>query len=396
MAVHHRVQQERSAGMRQTKMNFWDGMEHAFMMSSITAEERTAIWDAVAGYVQEQLLLHKGVRIPTLGSFDTVPKQIQVGCEAVIIQQPVFHLARNLVNVHNLTDNKAYLPGNKEVEALKYAKVAAATCVSRQKAESCIQGTISLLSYCLGKGENIALALRDIGVLLIEGRRVQMKFYYNFMETLSGKENLGKAVFKVPQLLDMVVSPVVPVASLSSSGRVIIFPEFEIEFVPKPLARDLLKTSRQGPGEDKKMRRARWSPFGQGRKVGSPGFPFPVSPDSINTEIPQFWEITGPRKRKKSRVRQRSEIPKSSSAKKQPVTRRPKGKSMLKGQTPKQSQVQALPQSYGEEGIVDQILAEMAARKTVKAKPAHPRGALTFETPVIAILSTTSSEASLL
>ncbi|XP_069655869.1 coiled-coil domain-containing protein 81 [Haliaeetus albicilla] len=382
--------------MRQTKMNFWDGMEHAFIMPSITAEERTAIWDAMAGYVQEQLLLHKGVRIPTLGSFDTVPKQVQVGDEAVIIQQPIFHLARNLVNVHNLTDNKAYLPGNKELEALKYTKVAAAACVSRQKAESCIQGTLSLLSYCLGKGENIALALTDIGVLLIEGRRVQMKFYYSFLETLSGKENLGKAVFKVPQLLDMVVSPVVPVASLSSSGRIIIFPEFEMEFVPKPLARDLLKTSRQGPGEDKKVRRDRWSPFGQGRKVGSPGFPFPVSPDAVNAEIPQFWEITGPRKRKKSRVRQRSEIPKGSSAKKQPVTSRPKGKSMLKGQTSKQSQVQALPQSHGEEGIVDQILAEMAVRKRVKAKPSHPRGALTFETPVIAILSATSSEASLL
>ncbi|NXS77162.1 CCD81 protein, partial [Pandion haliaetus] len=88
----------------------------------------------------------------------------------------------------------------------------------------CIQGTTSLLSYCLGKGENIALVLRDIGVLLIEGRQVQMNFYYKFLETLSGKENLGKAIFKVPQLLDMVVSPLVPVATLSFSGRVIIFP----------------------------------------------------------------------------------------------------------------------------------------------------------------------------
>lgn len=32
-------------------------------------------------------------------------------------------------------------------------------------------------------------------------------------------------LLQVPQLLDVVVSPVVPVASLSSSGRVIIFPE---------------------------------------------------------------------------------------------------------------------------------------------------------------------------
>lgn len=53
----------------------------------------------------------QGVRIPTLGSFDAVPKQIQVGDEAVTIPIPVFHLARNLAVVHNLTDNKAYLPG---------------------------------------------------------------------------------------------------------------------------------------------------------------------------------------------------------------------------------------------------------------------------------------------
>ncbi|NWQ92619.1 CCD81 protein, partial [Burhinus bistriatus] len=115
-------------------------------------------------------------------------------------------------------------PGNKEVEPLKYAKVAKAASVSRQKVEGCIQGTTSLLSHCLGKGQNIALVLRDIGVLLIEGRRVKMKFFYNFLETMSGKKNLEIAGFKVPELLDMVVSQVAPVASLTFSGRVIIFP----------------------------------------------------------------------------------------------------------------------------------------------------------------------------
>ncbi|KAK4805306.1 hypothetical protein QYF61_019250 [Mycteria americana] len=187
---------ERLASVRGTQMDFWDGMEHTFMMPSITAEERTAVWDAVAGYVQEQLLLHKGVRIPTLGSFDAVPKRIQVGAEVVTIRKPVFHLARNLALVHNLVDNKAYLPGNKELEPLKYAKVAAAASVSRCKVEGCIQGTTSLLSHCLGKGHNVALILKDIGLLLIEGTKVQMKFYYDFLQRLSGKQNLEKVIFK--------------------------------------------------------------------------------------------------------------------------------------------------------------------------------------------------------
>ncbi|NXK26069.1 CCD81 protein, partial [Arenaria interpres] len=124
-------------------------------------------------------------------------------------------------------------PGNKEVEPLKYAKVATAASVSRQKVEACIQGTTSLLSYCLGKGENIALVLKDVGVLLIEGMRVTMKYFNNFLEKMSGKKNLEVAGVKVPQLLDMVVSQAVPLASLTFSGQVIVFPEFELEFVPR-------------------------------------------------------------------------------------------------------------------------------------------------------------------
>ncbi|KAM6225505.1 uncharacterized protein M6G45_017881 [Spheniscus humboldti] len=386
--------EEQPSGVRQTKVDFWDGMEHAFMMPSITAKERNAVWDAVAGYVQEQLLLHKGVRIPTLGSFDAVPQRIQAGDEAVIIQRPVFRLARNLVVVHNLMDDKDYLPGNKELEPLKYAKVATDASVSRRKVEGCILGVTSLLSHCVGKGENVALVLRNVGVLLIEGGRVQMKFYYDFLETLSGKENLAKAVFKVPQLLDMLVSRVAPVASLSFSGRVILFPEFKTELVAKPLPRPLLKTSRRVPGGDKQMRREGLPHLGQGGKVGFPGFPFPASPSSTTDEIPPFWEIRGKgRRRRSSRVRQRRVIPGGSSGKKQPATGRPKGRAS------RQSRAQAAElQSCGGGGggeLVEQILAEIAATQTAKAKPSHTWEAATFVTPVIAVLSATSSEASL-
>ncbi|NWS65317.1 CCD81 protein, partial [Chunga burmeisteri] len=118
-----------------------------------------------------------------------------------------------------------FFPGNKELEPLKYSQVAAVASVSRQKAETCIQGTMSLLCHCLGKGEDVALVLRDVGVLLIEGRRIQMKFYYHFLEMLSGKKNFKKFIMKDPTFLDMAVSRVVPVASLTFSGRVAVFPK---------------------------------------------------------------------------------------------------------------------------------------------------------------------------
>ncbi|XP_074710253.1 coiled-coil domain-containing protein 81-like [Strix uralensis] len=278
-----------------------------------------------------------GVRIPALGCFDVVSRQIQVGEEAVTIHRPVFHPARNLIVVCNLSDNKAYLPGNKELEPLKYSKVAAAASVSRQKAAGCIQGTVSLLSYCLGKGENVAFVLKDIGVLLIEGTTVQMKFYYDFLEMLSGKENLEQVIFKVPRLLDMVVSRMVLVASLSFSGHVVIFPELEMEFVHKPPLRALLKTSRQVPGEDEQTRREFLPPLGQ-VPVGCPGFAAPSSP---NQEPPQFREITGQKRKKiKSSVRQQPEILGDSSGEKQPGTGQAKGKAALKDRVSKQSRAQ--------------------------------------------------------
>ncbi|XP_074665934.1 uncharacterized protein LOC141916918 [Strix aluco] len=384
---------ERPASMRLRGMDFWDGMEHNFMMPSVTAEgtgthshcraivvpsglrlvdverdlvflcfpERRAVWDAVAGCIQEQLVLHKGVRIPALGCFDVVSRQIQVGEEAVTIHRPVFRPARNLVEVCNLSDNKAYLPGNKELEPLKYSKVATAASVSRQKAAGCIQGTVSLLSYCLGKGKNVAFVLRDIGVLLIEGKTVQMKFYYDFLEMLSGKENLKQVIFKVPRLLDMVVSRMVPVASLSFSGHVVIFPELEMEFVHKPPLRALLKTSRQVPGEDEQTRREFLPPLGQ-VAVGCPGFAAPSSP---NQELPQFQEMTGQKKRKKikSSVRQQPEILGDSSGEKQPGTGQAKGKAALKDRASKQRRAQA------------QALTDQSYAKTWKAKPSPPQEA---------------------
>ncbi|XP_054662715.1 coiled-coil domain-containing protein 81-like [Grus americana] len=402
---------EQPVRVRQRKIDFWDGTEHTFIMPSITDEERTAIWDAVANYIQEQLLLQKGVRIATLGSFHVVPTWIRVGDEVVIIQRPVFRLARNLVVVHNLRDNKDYLPDNKELEALKYAKVADAASVSRQKVENCVQGTMSLLSYCLWKGENVALFLKDMGVLLIEGTRVQMKYYYEFLEKTSGKKSLEKAVFKVPWLLDMVVSPLVPVASLTFSGRIILFPEFEMQDVPKPPPR-VLKISSQGPGEDKGMRRMKLPPLGQ---AGPSGFRFPAPPNSMNNETPLFWQITVPKKRKKSRVRRQPVSLENSSGKKRAVNSQSKSRCKSRGPTsakPRRDEGaggrgggaggrgggaggRGGEGEGGAERVVEKFLTDIATLKAAKAKPKYSWESSTFLTPIIAILSATSSETSL-
>ncbi|NXP44797.1 CCD81 protein, partial [Heliornis fulica] len=130
--------------------------------------------------------------------------------------------------------------GNKVLEPVKYGKVAAAASVSLRKVEACMQGTVSLLSHCLGKGKNIAFVLKDVGVLLIENRKVQMKFYHTFLEKMLGKENLAKAL-KLPQMLKVVLSPVGTLTTETTPGCLLLFPEFELQSVAKPPARVLPK-----------------------------------------------------------------------------------------------------------------------------------------------------------
>ncbi|NXI06552.1 CCD81 protein, partial [Irena cyanogastra] len=128
-------------------------------------------------------------------------------------------------------------PGDKQLEPLKYAKVATEASVSRRTVESCILSTTSLLYHCLEKGVSVAFVLRDVGVLLIEGSMVQMRFYLDFLEKVTGERIQDRDTLKALQQLDVLVSRAVPIASLSFTGHVIVFPDFEQAFVPTSLPR---------------------------------------------------------------------------------------------------------------------------------------------------------------
>ncbi|XP_019467005.1 coiled-coil domain-containing protein 81-like, partial [Meleagris gallopavo] len=138
-----------------------------------------------------------GVWIPTFGSFDTVSKDVRTEDGTVTLRWPVFHLASNLIATHHLKPRRESLPVHRKVEPLKYSKAAAAASLSWQTLRTGIQSTVSLLSGCLQNGENVAIVLKDIGVLLIDGLTFQMKFFFDFLEKLSGKEKFRRATSKV-------------------------------------------------------------------------------------------------------------------------------------------------------------------------------------------------------
>ncbi|XP_032568318.1 coiled-coil domain-containing protein 81-like [Chiroxiphia lanceolata] len=337
--------QDQTGNVSQTKMDFWDGMESVFMMPNITPTERRAVWSAVSRYVQRQLLQHKGVRVPTLGSFDVVHTETPVGDRTVTLQRPMFYLARNLGGVSNLMDNNIDLTGDKPLEPLKYAEVAVEASVSRRKAESCILGTTSLLYHCLAKGESAAFILRDVGVLLIEGRRAHMRFYPDFLEKMTGKNIQDRATLKVLQQLDLVVSREVPVASLAFTSRILIFPEFEPASLPLSLLRDHLRAWRDVPGGDKGKQTKSLPPVGRGTEGRFPGLAVPSG--STTKADKQPWHEGDEEMKDSSGVRMWPQTPPSllcpsrklpvipgaaAAGKKQSGTDQAKGKPTPKGQ----------------------------------------------------------------
>eukprot|EP00076_Gallus_gallus_P036763 XP_025002301.1 coiled-coil domain-containing protein 81-like isoform X2 [Gallus gallus] len=279
---------EQPAGTRRNRMSFCEdgpAARRASIPTCTDTEERVAVWDAVAAYVQEHLLVQKGVWIPTFGSFDTISRDIRTEDGTVTLRWPVFHLSGNLIAVHHLKPRRESLPAHRKLEPLKSSEVAAAASVTWQTAQACIQSTVSLLSGCLKNGENVAVVFKDIGVLHIDGLTFHMKFYYDFLEKLSGKEKFRKALLKAPWLLDMVVSRAAPVASLALSGCLVVFPKFQMEFVPKPPPGISRRSSGGIPAEGKPKEEEALPPLAQGKKVrfaGKPTFIKRLSSDSLD------------------------------------------------------------------------------------------------------------------
>ncbi|XP_019475900.2 uncharacterized protein LOC109370046 [Meleagris gallopavo] len=322
-------------------------------------------------------------------------EQVEAEDGTVTVQWPAFRLARNLAGNHNLMEREEYPTGHKEVKPLKYAEVAAAASVTWQTGKACIFDTTSLVFHCLRKGENIAFVLKDIGVLLIEEMRVQMKFYYEFLERINGKESLEKVVLKVPWLLDMVVSRVPAVASLTSSGRVVVFPWFKREFAPKP-----------PPGKPRRASKVPVPPLGQDKKEECPELP----------PLPSWIHVTflvekppEEKKTKKSNVQKKASqlpaIPEASSAKKKPQKKKAAKSSTKSEAVTETGPAQAAQAPSDKEECVSVVSVVKATtgggvpvpeKAQTKAKPKSPHGAPAVQQTPLAALWSWSSETSLL
>uniref|UniRef100_A0A0P6J880 Coiled-coil domain-containing protein 81 isoform 1 n=2 Tax=Heterocephalus glaber TaxID=10181 RepID=A0A0P6J880_HETGA len=176
-------------------------------LPSLSKEEVSTIWGTVSEFVERQLTLHKGVKIPGLGTFTFTRQKLEVGNNRfILIQRPVFIMAEKLVQIHGLKQNKVYSSGDIPVIPLNFVMISLQSPFTRDTVEGCVKETLLFLSRSISIKKNVEFTFKGIGVLLIRDRKVKMKFYKDFLCTVDGSGTLMKALANRPGTVDSVLS----------------------------------------------------------------------------------------------------------------------------------------------------------------------------------------------
>ncbi|XP_052672232.1 coiled-coil domain-containing protein 81-like [Harpia harpyja] len=179
-------------------------------------------------------MYNKAVRIPGLGTFVVVRERVvSKEKDPVVVERPVFHLANAIARDHGLRYGCIDIPGHQHFEQLPYAQIASDNAVSEGTVQLCVERTMRLFRVCLENRDNVALVWRDVGMLIIQGRDVKMRFYTDFLKRLNGTDQMLQAVLEMPEMRDSVISRHDTAASQTSSGRVVVLPGYKLETVPK-------------------------------------------------------------------------------------------------------------------------------------------------------------------
>ncbi|XP_022263255.1 coiled-coil domain-containing protein 81 isoform X2 [Canis lupus familiaris] len=118
----------------------------------------------------------------------------------------MFIMAEKLVQIHGLKQNKIYIPGDIPVVPLNFVMISLEGPFSRDTVEGCVKETLLFLSRSIFIKQNVEFTFKGIGVLVIRGNKVKMRFYKDFLCTMDGTGALAKALANRPDTVDSVLS----------------------------------------------------------------------------------------------------------------------------------------------------------------------------------------------
>ncbi|XP_010218781.1 PREDICTED: coiled-coil domain-containing protein 81 [Tinamus guttatus] len=221
----------------------WDALYRRYqlhrylMLMELQQEDIVSIWNGVSEYIHRHLLLNRGVKINGLGTFFVVRQYLPTRDDDLPVQRPVFNLSATVAVVHQIKYTNRDIPGDVMILPVYHHKMRLEPFFRKRIVEQCIGETMICLSHLLGCEYDVDFVFRDIGVLVIREKRVRMRFYKEFLDTLDQTGRLAEAFLHDPVTKDLVIidrKVIVPQSDDSDPG-IFMFPRLEIKRVCRPL-----------------------------------------------------------------------------------------------------------------------------------------------------------------
>lgn len=147
------------------------------------------VWKHVSDFIRKQLCSRKGAGIAGFGTF-TFSQQLESGGSKV--SRPIFVLSEKLAQLHVLKMKKQHTSGHIPVVPLNFTVISNEVALKREVVESAVKEVILALSHSLAAKKNIEFELDGIGKLVIVDKKVQMKFYKEFVSSLDSSGEMGR------------------------------------------------------------------------------------------------------------------------------------------------------------------------------------------------------------
>ncbi|XP_063711963.1 coiled-coil domain-containing protein 81-like [Symsagittifera roscoffensis] len=204
-------------------------------ISGLSDDDIASIWGYISEFIIKQLQQNKGVHIHGLGTF-TYTKKVtgkSSGKKAKEINRPVFVISEKFVLQHCLPNQKIYQTGEIPVVPLNFAAVAFESPYHRDVVEACAKEVLTWLGRSVQSNSSVEFVFPDLGRLTIKEKKVKMRFFKEFINSLDDGKDVMKSMVNRPFTPDSVMSDR-PITSRPGTTTLIL-PSVAVNKPPKPL-----------------------------------------------------------------------------------------------------------------------------------------------------------------
>nr|XP_055062329.1 coiled-coil domain-containing protein 81-like isoform X3 [Misgurnus anguillicaudatus] len=154
----------------------------------LSSDDIDHIWATVSCFIEQQMLMRKGVCILGLGTFTFCLHKLR----------PTFVLSEKLSHSYGFKQKKLQC-SDVPVVSLNFSALSVESPYERDIVQACVRQTVLLLLHAANTRHSVAHAFHRIGVLMFQQTRVKMIFYRDFISAVDAAWKLSSTLTSRPE-----------------------------------------------------------------------------------------------------------------------------------------------------------------------------------------------------